>query len=175
MTILTTLIVFCGLTVVLDVWSVQPSTNWIGYGLASLAAVATTSRMYVYGHQMKTRNPAVVGAESFLVASRIVLLVAFWRLPVAPDSLAGWGWTLLCSLSLGFEALACSTALPLGAFKWSLFAKIEPLFTTLFPSSSSVNYFKPSQYVGIVAVVGGLFVYQLLSQRKAAMAMKESC
>ncbi|MGE4350622.1 MAG: DMT family transporter [Bdellovibrionales bacterium] len=159
-----TLLVFAGLTYVLDLWSQTPAVNWIGVGLSLVAAFAAMNRMYVYGSQMKYRNPAVVGAESFIVASFCVLPVALWQMPVPPHSLAGWGWTSLSALSLGIGILIMFYGIAmLGAFKWSLFIKIEPVFTSIFSVLFLGEYMKPTQYLGVAVVVGGLATYQVLS------------
>lgn len=166
-TILSTIFVLSGMTVVLDVWNVKESSSWIGYGFATLAAIATTSRIYVYGHQMKTRNPAIVGAESFLVATVVVMLVSLWSAPVPPSSVDGWLWTLLSSLSLGIGNFGMFYGIALlGAFKWSLFAKSEPIFASLFSVLFLGEVLKTSQYLGILAVIAGLVAYQVVAQKK---------
>lgn len=166
--LVTTCVIFGGMTYALDVWSVDPAINWVGVGLAFLAAFAAMNRMYVYGHQMKTRNPAIVGAESFIVASFLVLPLALWQAPVVPHSLAGWGWTLLSAASLGFGSLAMFYGIALlGAFKWSLFIKIEPVFTSIFSVLFLGEYMKLSQYFGVAVVIGGLVAYQIMAQWSA--------
>jgi len=171
-TLFSTFLVFVGLVLVLDVWHTQSSAQWIGCGLAFVAAFAAMSRVYVYGHQMKTRNPAVVGAEGFTVALILMLPLAFWMSPVAPINYTGWCWGLLASLSLGVGSFGMFYGLALlGPFRWSLFLKVEPVFTSLFSVLFLGEYLKWYQYVGILLVVGSLVVYQLVSQRKKVASL----
>ncbi|MDD2325298.1 MAG: DMT family transporter [Alphaproteobacteria bacterium] len=166
-TVMLTLLALIGLGLVLDFWNVQGRSNWIGFVLAFMAALATLSRLYVYGNQMKTRSPAAVGAESFLVASFLVLFIAFWQMPVMPASLAGWGWACLCALSLGTATFGMFYGIALlGSFRWSFFAKVEPVFTAIFSALLLNEYLKFYQYMGIVLVLGSLGLYQFLEHRK---------
>jgi hypothetical protein len=48
----------------------------------------------------------------------------------------------------------------------SLFAKTEPIFTTLFSIWILSEGLKTSQYLGMVLVIGSLMVHQFLSHRK---------
>lgn len=167
--LLSTVTALFGLTFVVDIWNTQPVSNWIGIALAFMVAIAAVNRLYVYGVQMKTRNPAVVGAESFVFAMLFVLPILLWQMPQLPVGGEGWGWTLLSGLSLslgGGYGMFYGIAL-LGSFRWSLFAKMEPIFSSLFSVLILGQYLKTSQYAGILLVIGSLVVYQLISSRKA--------
>jgi hypothetical protein len=63
--LITAITALLGLTLVLDIWHPQTNTHWIGMGLAFMAALATVSRLYVYGHETKLRNPIAVGADNY--------------------------------------------------------------------------------------------------------------
>lgn len=155
-----------GLTFVLDLWSAQTPLHWEGVALAFMAAIATANRLYIYGRQMTSRNPAVVGAETFLVTAGLFLLIAFFKTPVMPETISGWGWVVLCSLSLGTASFSMFYGIALlGSFRWSLFAKIEPVFTALFSIIFLSEYLKGYQYFGMGLVLGSLIVYQLITQR----------
>ncbi|HAX91637.1 MAG TPA: hypothetical protein DCY07_05445, partial [Rhodospirillaceae bacterium] len=163
-TIITTVSALVGLSFVLDLWHAQPPSNWIGLGLAFMAAIATVIRLYIYGTQMKTRNPAVVGAETFIVTTGIIILLALYKTPVMPETLAGWGWSLTCALSLGTASFGMFYGIALlGSFRWSLFAKIEPIFTALFSVLLLGEVLKTHQYLGILLVLGSLIAYQIFS------------
>jgi drug/metabolite transporter (DMT)-like permease len=166
-TLLTTLLALLGLTMVMDIWHVQSVNNLTGFALAFMAAIATVCRLYLFGKQTEKRNPAVVGAEVFIVAFLFLLLLGFWKLPIVPQTLAGWGWSSLAALSLGSGSFGMFYGVALlGSFKWSLFAKVEPIFTALFSIWFLGETLKTSQYVGMAVVIGSLIAYQLLTHRK---------
>lgn len=167
LTIVTTLAALAGLSLVIDLMGQHSAGNLTGMACAFIAAIAVASRLYVIGHQTKTKNPAVVGAENFLIALLLIPLVALFQTPHAPEHAAGWGW-----LALGCGGLALATfgqfyAISiLGPFRFSLFLKLEPLFATIFGALLVGDYLKPLQYMGIVIVIGSLMLYQLLDHRR---------
>jgi drug/metabolite transporter (DMT)-like permease len=166
-TLATTLAALIGLSLVIDLWHSQAQGNWIGIGLAFLAALAAVSRMYVYGHQTKLRPPTTVGAENFLVAAVLVTPAAFlmpWHLP---QSTAGYSWLAIASLSLaGGTFLMFYGISLLGSFRYSLFCKMEPVFTSLFSVWFLGEVLKTQQYLGIAVVVGSLALYQIYQQKR---------
>ena len=166
-TLLTTASALAGLVFVLDLFHKQSSGNLIGIGLAFLSALAISTRLYVYGHQTKVRYPAAVGAENFLIALFFAPLVALFQTPHLPHSLAGYGWVLLGSVTLAFGTLGQFYAIGLiGSFRYSLFLKLEPVFTTLFAALLIGEYLRPSQYFGIALVIGSLAIYQFFEHRR---------
>jgi drug/metabolite transporter (DMT)-like permease len=170
-TIAATIAALVGLVFVLDLFSKQTSGNFIGMGLAFLAAIAVASRLYVMGHQTKTRNPAAVGAENFLVANLFMPLLLFWQMPQTPHSQNGYLWMLLGIVSLGFGTLGQFYAVSLiGSFRYSLFMKMEPLFATIFAAVLISEYLKPLQYFGIFLVIGSLVLYQIINTRRTKNA-----
>lgn len=167
MTLVITLSALVGLTFVLDVWHQQPVANWIGIALSIMASVTAAARVYIFGKQMSARNPAVVGAESSLFASLFVLLLAFWQVPVVPETINGLGWSLLCGLAIGLGAIGMFFGIALlGSFRWSLLSKVEPIFMALYAVVLMDEYLNPSQYFGVSVVIASLVAYQIFSHRK---------
>lgn len=157
-----TVFAFIGLAFVIDLWSVQSASNWIGIGFSFLAAVSTVSRLYVFDRQTKTRNPGVVGAECLILTFILLLPMIFLQSPIPPQTLAGWGWVLGGGLCIGLGTFGMFYGIALmGSFKWSLFLKMEPIFTTLFSAILIHEYLKPSQYLGIALVLVSLVAYQV--------------
>lgn len=166
-TILTTVLALVGLTLVLNIWDEQTADSWIGIALAFMAAVATACRIYIFGSQMKDRNPAAVGAEIFIITSVLILPVALWQMPIVPETISGWLYGGLASLSLGLGSFGMFYGIALlGSFRFSLFLKIEPIFTALFSVWLLDEYLKTSQYLGMGVVIVSLVSYQVLSHRK---------
>lgn len=160
-TLLTTVTALIGLTFVLDLWHKQSGGNLVGMGLAFASAVALASRFYVIGHQTKTRHPAPVGAENFIVALIFMPVVLFYQLPALPHSPEGYAWMALGSLSLALGTAGQLYAIGiLGSFQYSLLSKLEPLFATLFAALLIREYLQPMQYFGILVVTGSLGLYQ---------------
>jgi drug/metabolite transporter (DMT)-like permease len=166
-TVGTTVAALGGLSFVIDLWHSQPAGNWIGIGLAFLAALAAMSRMYVYGRQMKTRNPAAVGAENFLVAAPLTTLILLFEPVHWPVSSAGYTWLGVASASLALGTFCMFYGIGLlGAFRYSLFGKLEPVFTSLFSVWFLGEILKPQQYLGIGIVIGSLVLYQIHQQKR---------
>ena len=171
-----TVTAFLGLAIALDIFFAATKINWVGVGLVFMAALATVYRMYVYGRETKNRDPAIVGAENFLVACLVVLFLMLWQMPHAPASLAGLGWTLLGGVTLGFGTFAMLYAIGhIGAFRAGLLSKMEPLFTALFSAALIGEYLIPRQYIGIGLVLLSLLGYQLWDSRKKRRAASSSC
>jgi drug/metabolite transporter (DMT)-like permease len=174
-TLLATLAALTGLVFVLDLIHKQSSGNLIGMGLAFISAVAIATRLYVIGHQTKTRHPAAVGTENFLVAILFMPLMFFYQMPAAPHSLAGYGWMAFGTATLGLGTLGQFYAIQLlGSFRYSLFLKLEPMFATLFAALLIGEYLKPLQYSGMVLVIGSLALYQITDRRRAKNALAAS-
>lgn len=131
--VLTTIICLIGLCFVVDIWSAKKPDEIIGYALALLGAVATAVRLYLFGKHTKTKNPMVVGAETFTVAFVFLCLLCFYQLPHLPQSIEGTGWSILSGLSLGLAGIAMFYGISrIGAFHFSLYNKLEPVFTSIF-------------------------------------------
>ena len=166
-TVLTAVTALGGLSLVIDFWHYQSSANWRGIGLSLLSALATVSRMYVYGKQTQSRNPAVVGAESFLIAAPLATLILFVSPMHLPEVAVGYLWLCVASASLAIGSFCMFFGISLlGSFRYSLFAKMEPVFTCLFSVWFLNEVLKPQQYMGIVVVVGSLVLYQMSEHRR---------
>ena len=164
-----------GLSLVVDVWNHLERVDYRGVGLAFLAALATMSRLYVFGRQTLEDHPAVVGARVFSFAFLFTLLLPAFFAVELPTNAAGYSWTALCCLSLvvGTFAMFYGIAL-LGSFQFSLMVKLEPIFTALFSIVIMKQYLNFSQYGGIALVMGSLLVYQLGVSRSEAKQKEKS-
>lgn len=162
-----TLSALLGLSFVVDVWSNFSGLSAIGLGLAFLSAIATMSRLYVFGVQLQREDPASVGARTFLSAFACLLAILLYDLPHPPHTLSGQLWLLVASLSLvaGTFGTFYSIAF-VGSFRFSLMIKIEPIFTALFSIVILGEVLKLSQYLGMLIVLGSLIYYQLSLQRR---------
>lgn len=169
-TVYSTLSALIGLSFVVDLWHPQPGTTWIGIAYAFFGALTTVSRLYVFGRQTQERHPIIVGAESFITAAFLLLPIMAFQMPSFPQHAAGWGFLLLGSTAsiLGTFGMFYGISL-LGSFRYSLFLKLEPVFTALFSVWFIHEFLKPQQYVGMVMVLASLVTYQILEQRKKAM------
>jgi drug/metabolite transporter (DMT)-like permease len=166
LTVFATLAALVGLTFVVNLWSATGQVSPIGIGLALLSAVATMSRLYVFGQMTKTRNPAVVGAETFLMALAFIIVTMLFKAPHLPASLAGWGWIALGSASLAVGTFGMFYAIALiGSFQFSLLLKMEPVFTALFAMLLIHEKLGLGQYAGIAMVVGSLATYQVIEHK----------
>jgi len=169
--IMATLIALGGLTLVLDLWGSQSTSNLWGIGLAFVAAMAQTGRLYAYGHQTKNRHPAIVGAENFIVSSFLTLFVVFYKMPHLPSSLSGDAWAFASCLALALATIGMFFGIAIiGSFRWSLFLKLEPIFTAIFSALLLHEILKPSQYMGIAIVIGSLAIYQFMDHRTKLLA-----
>jgi len=164
-TVATTVMALIGLSCVIDLWHPQPGGSWIGIALAFLSAVANASRMYVYGHQTQARNPAIVGAETFLLAAPMASLILFVAPLHLPSSSTGFAWLGVASCSFAFGTFFFFYGISLlGSFRYSLFSKVEPIFTSLFSVWFLGEVLKLQQYMGIFIVIASLVLYQISEQ-----------
>ncbi len=164
-TVVTTCAALIGLTFVLDLWHAQNAATMEGIVLAFISALATVSRLYVYGQQVKLRHPIVVGAESFLVAAAMLSPVLFFGVH-PPVTWIGAGFAVLGCAAVTFASFAMFYGIALlGSFRLSLFSKMEPVFTSVFSAVLLGEILKGSQYAGIAMVLGSLALYQVFEQR----------
>lgn len=167
-----------GLSLVLNLWEEQSNITWVGVALAFVATIATASRFYIFEDLMKKRNPMVVGAESFVVASVLVLPLIFLDVPTMPSTLSGFGWVALSALSLSVGIFGTFYGVAMiGAFRWSLFAHTQLIFTAIFSVWFMGEVLNISQYIGMGIVIASLITYQVISHRKerAARCAVEAC
>src|SRR5690606_5880797 len=61
-TVLSILFALLGVALVVDLWGNHDSNSYLGISLAFMAAIASAVRMYLFGRQLQTENPAIVGA-----------------------------------------------------------------------------------------------------------------
>lgn len=170
-TIVTTVMALLGLTFVLDLWNQTTALSIPGFLFALMAALATLSRLYVYGEQTKIRSPAAVGTEAFVFSSLFLLLTFIYKLPAMPQSLEGIMWTIVGGVSMAVATVSMFYGIGLlGAFQFSLLLKLEPVFTSVFAAIILHEILAPHQYAGILLVIGSLVIYQLLEKRKKPLS-----
>ncbi|MGE3769814.1 MAG: DMT family transporter [Bdellovibrionales bacterium] len=154
-----------GLSFAVGVWETDADISLVGIALAFTGALFVTGRMYVYGNQLKQADPAVVGAQAFLVAGVLSLLLCFYEMPVLPSAEGMDSVYLACLVSaLG----TCGTfygIAKLGSFNFSMIMKMEPIFTSLASVWLINEILTGSQYAGMALVLGSLVAYQFFEQR----------
>ena len=161
-----TLVALIGLTLVLDVWNVTSATNLWGVLFSFIGAAAIVPRLYVYGTQTRDRDPAVVGAENFLIAAILTLPIIFIEMPVLPLQWAGYAWLLLGAVTLAAGTFYTFYGISImGSFSWSLLQKLQPVYTALFSAFLIGEVLKWHQYFGMVLVMGCLTVYHFMKNR----------
>jgi len=123
--------------------------------------------MYRYGQVLKTKDPAVIGAETFIFVLVFCCFLALFDRPVPPETFQGWIWAGLAafSLSLGNFGMFYGIKL-LGSLQFSFFMKLEPVFGAGLAFLLIQESLTPSQYVGVGIVVASLCVYQVLQARR---------
>jgi drug/metabolite transporter (DMT)-like permease len=170
-TILSTVTALLGLTFVLDVWHPQPPQYLWGVGLALFSAMVIVARFYIYGQQLRTRHPAAVGAENFLAASIALLPAMLVMPPVFPLHTSSYGWLFLAGLTTALGSIGMFYGIAMmGSFRWSLFSKVEPIFTAVFSAFFVGEVLKPSQYLGMLVVLASLAIYQTADHRRSKPA-----
>lgn len=159
-------LVLSGASMVLEVWNITSGSNAIGLAFAVLGIGATVGRMYIYGQQVKIRNPMVVGAEAMGIAFLLLISLVFWQIPIPPQTVEGWGWVLASSMSLSLGSIGMLYGIALcGTFRWSILNKMEVIFTALFAVLLLGEGLSLIQYAGMAIVIGSLVTYQLISHK----------
>lgn len=166
-TIISVIVALIGLSFVLNIYSNFQGIHLGGLALAFMAAIATALRLYAYGNLVKDRNPAVIGAETFIVVMIISCFGFLFYTPIAPTTQEGWIWAGIAAASLSIGNFGMFYGIRLiGAFKLSFFAKIEPVFATLFSAVLIHEFLEPSQYLGMALIIGSLLSYQFFKSGK---------
>jgi drug/metabolite transporter (DMT)-like permease len=164
----TTVAALLGLAMVLDVFHAHSGGQVFGMALAFAAALATASRLYAFGEQTRTRNPAVVGAETFITAGVLVSFMALFETPHLPLHVSSYTYLAIASASQAFGTFGMFYSIALiGAFRYSLLLKLDPVFGAVFWFLILGQVLKPVQYTGMVVVLGSLATYQIMAHRKA--------
>jgi len=163
----TTILALLGLGLVLNIFQYDDLYNPIGIGLAFLAAFGTFVRSYIYDQQSKERSPLIVGTESFLVAFALLLPLILWQMPVLPESPYGLMMVALSALSLAIGNFGMFYGIAmLGAYRFSMFMKLEPVFTTIFGVWLAKDFLETGQYWGIALVILSLMALQIFDKQK---------
>ena len=163
----TTALCLLGITLVVDVWNIDPNAEMIGYILISVGAVASASRLYMFSQMVKNKPPPVVGAETFIFASLFLILLLFYDFPLGPQTIQGYGWALLSAISGSVATLFMFYGIKkAGAFHYSLYNKLEPVFGSILSAILISEILKPSQYFGMIIVIASLVFYQIWDYRR---------
>lgn len=156
-----------GISFVVDVWNIHSLGDWRGYVLIMIGAAATASRLYIFGKLTQRKEPIVVGAETFLWAFCFLCLLPFYQMPILPQSISGFGWVFLSAVSLSLGSFAMFYGIAkIGAFHFSLYNKLEPVFGAIFSAILIGEILNLTQYIGMVIVIGSLVGYQLWDYRQ---------
>ncbi|HMO17094.1 MAG TPA: DMT family transporter [Oligoflexia bacterium] len=163
-----TLFALIGISLLVNFWGTASGVIDIkGVVLAFIASFATASRLYVFGRQVKELDPALVGARIFSVATIICFLSVFFFSPLMPGTTLGWFGVLLSALSLSLGTLLMFYGLrDLGAFRYSLIVKCEPVFTSLFSVLVLGHFLELSQYLGVLFIIYGIINFQIKTKQK---------
>ncbi|MBL8639135.1 MAG: DMT family transporter [Alphaproteobacteria bacterium] len=164
--ILTTFTTLIGLTFVINLWYAQGEYHILGYGFAILGAVATATRLYVFGKLMKSKPPIAIGAETFVTAFVFLGLLMIYQIPIAPQTMQGWWFVALSGLGLTVGSFTMFWAISrIGPFYFSLYNKIDPIWGAVFSVILLHEVLKPGQYIGVVIVIASLVSYQIWDHR----------
>ncbi len=139
----------------------------IGFALAFMAALATSTRIYRYENQMKDSDPALVGAETFIFTMLFCILIAFYQFPVLPQTLTGWMWSHISGISLALGSFGIFYGISMiGAIRFGVYAKLEPVFGAILAYFLIGEILQPFQYVGIALVILSLIAFQLIRNNR---------
>ena len=166
--LLSTIGALFGLGLVLGLWQADIEIIWAGVGLAFLSAIATFNRLYIFGKLTQNQHPIIVGAETFLMAAILLTGLLFWQMPVWPNQFIGFVWIGLSAVSLTMGTFAMFYGISLlGSFRYSLLAKLEPVFAAAFSVIFFGEHLTWQQYIGMILVLLSLAIYQYMSQAKS--------
>jgi len=164
----TVLTALFGISLVVDLWGNLYGLELRGIILALIAALAATSRLYLFEREVRGADPIVVGGQILSVAFLFTVLAALLRTPVAPSDFEGYLWLALCCLSFVIGSFAMFNAIALvGSFQYSLTLKLEPMFTALFSILILGEYLSAVQYFGMAVVIISLVVFQMYDPTRA--------
>jgi drug/metabolite transporter (DMT)-like permease len=139
----------------------------MGIILAFASSLATASRVYVFGRQVKETHPAVVGSRIFILTSILSLLLLFYKPILLPNSTYGYIGAIASSTALMFASFGTFYGISLlGTFRYSLLVKLEPVFTAIFSYLILKETLLPIQYLGMAIVIISLVSYQIFEERK---------
>lgn len=158
-----------GICLVVDLFGNIDQIEWRGVMLAFIAALASASRMYAYGNQVKTTAPEIVGARAFTFATAFTLLLLLWEPPSLPVSLGGMLWCgLACASLMAGTVFSFKGLGRIGSFRTSLMLKIEPVFTCAYSWLLLSQLLSAAQYLGIGLVLASLPTYQFFDNRPSS-------
>ena len=162
-----TVMALVGLAFVLDIFSDGLKYAPAGIALALLAAVCTFARTYIYGKASQVRSAISVGAESFIIATIALLPMMLWEFPALAQSTWGMLMLLACAMALTIGSFGMFWGIAtLGAYRFSMIMKLEPVFTTIFGIVLVGDILSGDQYLGIIIVLFSLIGLQIFDRQK---------
>ena len=165
---LATLSSFLGLAFVLGVFNAEITYAPLGIGLAVMAAVATCIRVCIFSAQSGHKHPLTIGVETFSIALLFLIVFSLWQQPIAPHTALGWQMASISALTLGIATVGMFYGIALlGAYRFSMFTKLEPIFATVFGVIIAGEALSLSHYLGIIIVVLSLLALQLFDKNNA--------
>ncbi len=163
-----TLAALLGLSMVVNIWSSENTVSWIGVAIVMGGALATTGRMYIFEKSSGNASAAVVGAENFIFASICVCALLLYKTPDLPQSLDGYLFMAAAAGTLVLATFGMFYGVALaGAFRFSLFLKLEPVFNAVFAVLLLGELLAPVQYIGMLLVIGSMAVFKVFDRQKA--------
>jgi drug/metabolite transporter (DMT)-like permease len=161
MTVASVLFTIIGLGLVVNIHTDIPSFTLMGILFAFIAAIATTSRIYVFGNILKSCDAPTIGAESYLFTLICCGILLFYETPIAPETLNGWLWAFLSGLASTIAGFAMFYSIQMiGSFRFSFISKLEPIFAALIAALLIGEVLSVIQYIGIGIVIASLIFYQ---------------
>jgi drug/metabolite transporter (DMT)-like permease len=156
-----------GLGLVVNINTDFMSLQFIGILFAFIAALSTTSRVYVFGNILQSRDAPTIGAESYLFTLIFCGALLFYEIPIAPETFNGWFWAFLSALTstIGGFAILYSIQM-IGSFRFSFISKLEPVFSALIAALLIGEVLSLTQYLGIGIVIASLIFYQMRQIQK---------
>ena len=165
--LIVTLTALFGISLVVGLYSNVSNINITGLSLAFIGAIATASRLYSFGKQVLKLPQTIVGAQVFSYAALFTLLLVFYQVPELPKTSTGWFWTIACCLSLTLGTVGMFLGISkVGSFKYSLFVKLEPIFTSIYSIIILNEFLDFSQYLGILILLASLVIYQVCEVKR---------
>lgn len=169
----TSITALIGLTLVLNLWTAEQTTNLTGILLACIAAVAVAIRQQAFSQQSNSKHPSLIGAQTYIITATVLIIIACFYPPTLPHNPISYAWLGLGGITMSIATLCTFYAIAhLGAFTLSMIGKVEPIFTALFSVLLINEVLETSQYIGILVVIASLLVFQKFDHKKHPPALK---
>jgi drug/metabolite transporter (DMT)-like permease len=155
-----TVMALCGLYLVLGPqWD---AFNWLGAGMAVMAAVLIATHIFLNGRILKNADPEVYGAQLMIVKLLCFMLLGVGFGAQWPHSALGWQIIVLAGVIVLIGQLAFFRAIQAaGAVQVALYIKIEPVATLILAAILLGENLTPVQIAGAGLVIAALVVNSL--------------